>query len=324
MATEGNTAELVSIIIPTRDDNLIRQCIDSIQNKSTYDNYEIIVVDTGLKQKIKSNSNCKVFIYKEPFNYSRLNNYAVTEAAGSYLIFLNDDTSVISADWIEQMIKYGRRADVGAVGVKLLYPDNTVQHAGILIGVGGVTSHAFEGFKHDHPGHQGLLQSVRECSAVTAACAMIRKQVFQEIGGFDENLPFQYSDVDLCLKLRKKGYLIIYTPHAVLYHYTTTTRPYTFPIEYTKQFVRRWHDIILEGDPYYDPNLSRLRPDYSPRTREERFVLTDAGLFEESEIGISGTLKRYVKAAKTIKKQHGTKRLIIELARFVRIRWLEK
>ncbi len=325
MVTDEKKEPLVSIIIPTKDNvPTLKQCIDSIENKSTYRNYEIIIVDNNSrKEKTKSYLSSlkhKVLSYSEPFNFSRLNNFAVTKADGEHIIFLNDDTSVISPDWIDKMLERSESPEVGAVGAKLLYPDNTIQHAGVLIGVGGVTSHAFEGFPRDHPGYQGLLQSIRNCSAVTAACMMIKKRVFQEVGSFDEHLAYAFNDVDLCLRLRKKGYSIIYTPYAELYHYTTSTRPYTVPVEEFKYLIERWRDLILEGDPYYDRNLSRLRPDYSPKIKEERFVLTDLGLFEESELGTLSTLRRYTKAADTIAKQHGARRLIVEFLRFLKIK----
>lgn len=324
---ETENKPLVSIIIPTKDNiSMLKQCIDSIENKSKYRNYEIIIVDNNSRKanSYLSSLKHKVVCYSEPFNFSKINNFAVTKAAGEHIIFLNDDTLLISSDWIERMLEHSQKTEVGAVGAKLLYPDNTIQHAGVLIGVGGIASHAFEGFPRDHPGYQGLLQSVHNCSAVTAACMMTKKRLFQEIGGFDEHLAYSFNDVDLCLRLRKKGYLIIYTPYAELYHYTTSTRPYTVRVNEIKYFIERWHDLILEGDPYYDHNLSRLSPDYSPKSKDERFILTELGLFEESELGTSSKFRRYTKAASTIAKQHGTRRLIVEFLRFLKMRGLHR
>ncbi len=327
MTIDGAKEPLVSIIIPTKGNiDILKRCIDSIENKSQYKSYEIIVVDNSGKEKNSylSSLKHKVISYQEAFNFSRLNNFAVTKANGEHVIFLNDDTSVICPDWIERMLEHSQKPDVGAVGAKLLYPNNTIQHAGVLIGVGGMTSHAFEGFPRDHLGYKGLLQSVHECSAVTAACMMMKNRLFQEIGGFDEHLAYAFNDVDLCLRLRKKAYSIIYTPYAELYHYTTSTRPYTVPVEEFKYFIERWRHLILEGDPYYDRGLSRLKPDYSPKIKEERFVLTDLGLFEESELGTVRKLKRYTKAANMIAKQHGARRLIVEFLRFLKIKGLRK
>jgi len=321
----GNNQPLVSIIIPTKDNtNLLKQCLDSIESKSKYKNYEIIIADNDSK-KPESKSYLlslkqRVISYNERFNFSRINNFAVTEAQGEYIIFLNDDTVVISPDWIERMLEHSQKPEVGAVGVKLLYPDDTVQHAGDLIGIGGMTAHAFEGFPRDHPGYQGLLQRVHNCSAVTAACMMIRKKLFEEIGGFDENLAYAFNDVDLCLRLGKMGYSIIYTPHAELYHYASSTRPYTVHSEEIRYFIQRWRDIILKGDPYYDRNLSRLRPDYSPKIKQERFVLTDFGLFEESELGILQKPGRYMRIANNIAKHHGVRRLTLEFLRYLMIK----
>jgi cellulose synthase/poly-beta-1,6-N-acetylglucosamine synthase-like glycosyltransferase len=147
---------------------------------------------------------------------------------------------------------------------------------------------------------------------------MVRREVFQEVGGFNENLAYSFNDVDLCLRLRQKGYSIIYTPDAELYHRTTSTRPYAVDKEEIRYFIERWHDLILEGDPYYDQKFSRLKP-YSPKG-EEKLILTDLGLYEESEIGALETLKRYASAANTIQRQHGTRRVILEFLRFLKIR----
>ena len=315
---------LVTIIIPTKDrTDLLRKCISSIESKSNYRNYEIIVIDNN-SEKAESKSYLssikhKVVPLKEPYNSAKICNFGAKHTAGEYLIFLNNDTEVISPDWIERMLDECTKPDVGAVGVKLLYPNDTIQHAGVLIGVAGVASHAFEGLPRDHLGYQGFLQSVRKCSAVTGACMMVRKKTLQEVGGFDENLAYAYDDIDFCLRLRKKGYSIVYTPYAELYHHTSSTRPLTVPVDTYKYFHERWRDLILNGDPYYARSLSRVRP-YSAKTGEERLILTDLGLFEESHLGNLSTLKRYVKIANMIVKRYGVRRLIVEFARFIQIR----
>jgi len=326
--TDKKNQPLVSIIIPTKDNtSLLKQCLESIESKSTYKNYEIIIVDNNSK-KLESKSYLsalrhKVISYNEPFNFSKINNFAVTEAEGEYIIFLNNDTEIISQDWIERMLEHSQGSTIGAVGVKLLYPDNTIQHAGVLMGVGTLTAHAFEGFPRDHVGHNGLLQTVHDCSAVTGACMMIRKKLFQEIGGFDEYLAYAFNDIDLCLRLRRKGYSIVYTPYAELYHYTNVTRPYTVHVEEIRYFIERWRDLLLEGDPYYDRNLSRLKP-YSPKTREETFVLTDLGLFEESEPEMVRIIRRHAGIAKNITIRHGVRRLAVEFLRYLIIKGQKK
>jgi len=326
--TGKNHQPLVSIIIPTKDKvSILKQCLNSIENRSTYKNYEIIIVDND-SRKVESKSYLsslkhKVISYNEAFNFSQINNFAVTNAQGEHVIFLNDDTEVISPDWIERMLEHSQRPEVGAVGVKLLYPDNTIQHAGVLMGVGKLTAHTFEGFPRYHAGQNGLLQTVRDCSAVTAACMMIRKKLFQEIGGFDDHLAYAFNDVDLCLRLRKKGYSIVYTPYAELYHYSNLTRPYTVHTEEIRYFVDRWRDLLLEGDPYYDRNLSRVKP-YSPKTKEESLVLTDLGLFEESEPRMLRTTRRYTRIAKNIAIRHGIRRLAVEFLRYLIIKGQKK
>lgn len=323
MSYNKTSEPLVSIIIPTKDNvSILKKCLSGVETKSTYKNYEIIIVDNNSK-KIETKSYLsglqhRVISYNEPFNFSKINNFAVTKAVGEFVIFLNDDTEVISPDWIEQMLKHSQKPEVGAVGAKLLYSDNTVHHAGILMGVGTLTAHAFEGFDRDYQ-DQADIHRVHECSAVTGACMMIRKRLYEEVGGFDEHLPYAYNDVDLCLRLRENGYTIIYTPYAELYHYTQSTRSYVVSDGEIRYFVDRWRDLILQGDPYYDPNLSRVIP-YTRKRKEERFVLTDLGLFEKSEPKTLRKFKRYKWVANNIVKQHGIRRLTLEFLRYLTIK----
>ncbi|MGB9763566.1 MAG: glycosyltransferase family 2 protein, partial [Minisyncoccia bacterium] len=224
----------ISIIIPNKDhkDDL-EKCIKSIIQKSTYKNYEIIIVENNsIEQSIfdyyrfleKTYSFIKVIVWDKPFNYSSINNYAVQFSQGEVLLFLNNDTEVITPNWIEEMLMFAQRDDVGAVGAKLLYPDNTIQHAGIIIGINGIAEHCFKYSNSDYTGYFARLATVQNLSAVTGACLMVRKKVFNEIKGFDESYPVAYNDIDLCLSLRKKGYLVVWTPHAVLYHYESKSR----------------------------------------------------------------------------------------------------
>ncbi len=328
MTSESNSDKpLVSIIIPTKGNiKLVKKCIENIETKSLYKNYEIIIVDNSRKEeagKYLSTLKHKVLSYNEPFNFAKINNFAVKNARGEHLIFLNDDTKVISHDWIEKMLEHSVKPTVGAVGVLLFYLDDTIQHAGVLIGVGGVTSHAFEGLPRNDLGYKRLVQTVRECSAVTCACMMIKKSLFEQVGGFDEKLAYSFNDVDLCLRLREKGYLIIYTPAAQLYHHGTASRPYTEDNEEIRYFVKRWHDLILKGDPYYDQSLSRIRP-FEPKTGDEKLVLTDIRLIEESEQGAHKRLSKYVEISNKIRKRHGTMRVISEFLQFLKKRRLQE
>lgn len=313
---------IISIIIPTKDNvKLLKTCIESIETKSAYKNYEIIVIDNGSKKeetkRYLNSLKHKVLFYDKPFNFSHINNFAVTNTRGKYVIFLNDDTKVISQNWMESMLEHSEKPTVGAVGALLFYPNDTIQHAGVLIGVGGVTSHAFEGLSRNDKGYKGLVQTVRECSAVTGACLMIKKNLFDQVGGFDENLAYSFNDIDLCLRLREKGYSIIYTPHAQLYHHGTASRPYTEDNLEIRYFVQRWHDLILRGDPYYDQDLSRVRP-FEPKKRDEKLVLTDTRLIEESEQGFYKRLGKYIEVSNKVRKHHGVGRVIIEFMRFLK------
>lgn len=321
LKSKNSDRPLVSIIIPTKGNiKLLQACIESIKTKSSYKNYEIIIVDNSKKEETRKylgSLKYTVLFYNEPFNFAKINNFAVKHARGERVVFLNDDTQVISQDWIERMLEHSVKPDVGIVGALLLYMNNTIQHAGVLIGVGGVTSHAFDGLQGDDQGYKGLVQTVRECSAVTAACMMIKKNLFEQMGGFDESYAFSFNDTDLCLRLREKGYLVIYTPYAKLYHHGTASRPYIEDDSETSNFVKRWHDLILKGDPYYDSNLSRIRP-FEPKTGDENLILADNHLVEESSQGLSKRVGKYIEVSNKVRQRHGTRRLILEIMRFLK------
>lgn len=328
MASQDSDKPLVSIIIPTKDNvKLLKICVESIETKSSYKNYEIIIVDNGSKKeetkKYLENLKHKILFYDKPFNFAQINNFAVTNTRGEHFIFLNNDTSVISRNWIESMLEHSKKPTVGAVGALLFYLNDTIQHAGVLIGVGGVTTHAFEGLSRDDKGYKKLVQTVRECSAVTGACMMIKKTLFDKIGGFDEKLAYSFNDVDLCLRLREKGYSIIYTPHAQLYHRGTASRPYTEDNEEIRYFVKLYHDAILQGDPYYDQSLSRVRP-FEPKTEDEKLILTDTHLFEESGQGFHKRLGKYIEVSNKVRKRHGIGRAIMEVIRFLKKRGIQE
>ncbi|MGD1705185.1 tetratricopeptide repeat protein [Dapis sp. BLCC M229] len=274
--------KLVSIIIPTRNlGNILDRCLESIFTKTTYPNYEVIVIDNGSDEpetlsiieewKKKQPEGFKSYELNIPFNFSKLNNFAVEKAEGDYLLFLNNDTEVKTADWLEAMVEQAQREKIGAVGALLLYPDNTIQHAGVVLGMRSVADHSHRGFSPTNAGYKGQIISINNYSAVTAACLMCRREVFEQIGGFDEELAVAFNDVDLCLKMRHKGYQNIYLPHAVLYHHESKSRG----VENTGQkqlrfqkeiqdMKQRWKHLIDE-DPCYNPHLTRQQENFSLR-----------------------------------------------------------
>lgn len=255
----------VSIIIPTRDHvELLKKCIDSIKNLSTYKNYEIIIVNNNSEKQetieyIKS-LDCLRIDYNDEFNFSKINNLAVRKASGEYLIFLNNDVEIITGDWIESLLENAQRKEVGAVGCKLLYPDRTIQHAGVILGLSldprnKVAGHIFIMRNNVDHGYFGIVDTIRNYSAVTTAAMMVRKEVFEEVGGFDECLKISYNDVDLCLKMRKKNYLIVYTPFVELLHYESASRGHYLNELEVNYMMDKWGSL-LQNDPYYNPNLS--------------------------------------------------------------------
>ncbi len=266
---------LVSIIIPNKNhkDDL-QKCIDSILALSTYPNYEIVIVDNGSTnedlfdyyKQLQKKSNIKVTSLDIPFNYSKLNNHAAELASGEYYILLNNDIEIITPAWIEEMLMYAQRNDVGAVGAMLYYDDNTIQHAGVILRLGAqrIAGHAFNKVPKQDLGYMGRLCYAQNMSAVTAACMMVKASVYREVGGFDEKLLVAYNDIDFCLKIREKGYLIVWTPHAEAYHYESKTRGYEDESpEKRERFMRevalfetKWKDVLSKSDPYYNPNFS--------------------------------------------------------------------
>jgi GT2 family glycosyltransferase len=261
-------AKPISIIIPMRDRvELVKRCVESITRETTYAPYEIVIVDNDSQSQeardFLSATKDRVLNYSGPFNFSAINNFAVEQTGNPWLLFLNNDTEVIDGDWLTIMAEHIQRPEVGAVGPRLLYPDDTVQHGGIVVGVGGIAEHAFRGFPAEAPGVCRQLQVTRNYSAVTGACLLTRREIFTKVRGFDEErLPVTFSDVDLCLKIRRAGYLVVYTPFARLYHHESGTRRRTVEPMETGVMRERWAGI-LDDDPYYNPNLSRERADFS-------------------------------------------------------------
>ncbi len=261
-------ARKVAIIIPTRDRiELLARCVSSVVARTAYENYEIIVIDndseTEEARAYFESSPHRVLRYPGPFNYSAMNNFAVEQTDAPWILFLNNDTEAVESEWLTAMAEHVQRPQVGAVGARLVRRDETIQHAGVVLGLRGMVKHAFYGFPAEDPGVCRQLQITRNYSAVTAACLLTRRDVFQEIGGFDEeNLPVIFNDVDLCLKMRKAGYLIVYTPFAKLYHDESATRRTSIEPSEAKVLLERWPEIVAH-DPYYNPNLSRERADFS-------------------------------------------------------------
>ena len=273
---------LVSILIPNKDhrDDL-KRCIDSILDKTTYENYEIIVIENNSTdpqtfeyyEELKQNPKITVITYDRPFNHSAVNNLGAKQAKGEQLLLLNNDTEVLSPDWLQEMLMYAQRNDVGAVGAKLYYPDGTIQHAGIGIGIKMLAGHYHRNFPKDSPGYFGRLTYAQNMSAVTAACMMIPRRVYEQLNGLDESFSIVFNDVDLCLRIREANYLIVWTPWAELIHYESKSRgsdedtpeKKVFFLKETNRFQRKWNKILTEGDPYYNPNLTREKEDFSPR-----------------------------------------------------------
>ncbi len=261
----------VSIVIPTKGQkDYIFHCIESIL-KSTYKSFEIIIVYHS-KEKVSrfrklDHFKFKTIHYKKEFNFSLMNNLAAKLAQGQILLFLNDDTQIISKDWLEEIVSHLYRTKVGAVGAMLYYPDNSIQHAGIILGIGGIAGHAYRRFPRGYPGYMGHAKLIHNVSAVTGACLATWKKVFKEVGGFNEDLAVAFNDIDLCLRIRERGYRIVWTPFAELYHYEGLSRGqdtianprFLKEIEIMRE---RWGKL-LDHDPYYNPNLTLEREDFS-------------------------------------------------------------
>ena len=271
--------KLVSIIIPTKDlADTLDTCLKSIFSQTTYPNFEVVVIDNGSTEaktvecveywRALEPERFRCYAYDIPFNYSQINNYAVSKAQGDYLLFLNNDTEVISPDWIEAMVEQTQRESIGAVGGLLLYPDDTIQHAGVIMGLFDLAGHGHQNFEASEPGYISQIVSTNNYSAVTAACLMCRRDVFTEVGGFETKLAIAFNDIDFCLKLLEQGYHNIYLPHVVLYHYESKSRGYEDSPEKQARFAgevaymqSKWHDIC-DRDPCYNPNLTRDHVDY--------------------------------------------------------------
>lgn len=273
---------LVSIVIPNKDNvDMLSRCLNSIKEKTTYQNYEVIVIENNSELQetfdyyhtLQAEDKVSVIKYEETgFNYSAINNFGVRHTKGKHLIFLNNDIEIITPDWIEQLLMYSQRKDVGVVGAKLYYPDNTIQHGGIILKLGadrcaGVSHHHVSS---DNLGYMGRLFYAQDVSAVTGACMMMSREIFDQTQGFDEALAVAYNDVDLCLAVRKLGYLNIWTPCMEAIHYESVSRGNDLDedkrerfLGEVKYFKEKWEDILEKGDPYYNPNLTLNHSDFS-------------------------------------------------------------
>lgn len=301
---EVDSQPLVSIIIPNKDHvEILESCLNSIREKTTYPNYEIIIVENNSKEEktfafyknldgqkgiqvvywdkesytfLKSNISQESKIYPESnhsaersnskspdFNYSAINNFGIARSKGAYIICLNNDITVITPGWIEEFLGHAMREEVGITGARLYYPDDTIQHAGIVLGIGGIAGSMFVGLPKSHSGYLHKARLQQDLSAVTAACMMFRRDVYEKAGGFEEKLAVAFNDVDFCLKVGKAGYLVVYDPFVEMYHHESKTRG----PEDTKEKVRRfqseieymrshWLTLLKQGDPYYNPNFS--------------------------------------------------------------------
>lgn len=251
---------LVSIIIPTRDGvEVLERCIRSIENKTDYPNYEILIIDNGSSKpetlKYFAALRHRVLRLDEPFNYSRLNNFGAQHAKGGFLLLLNNDTEVISPEWMRALLELCYLPGVGIAGAKLHYPDGSIQHAGVVLGIKGVAGHSHKYFPARNRGYFDALACIRNYSAVTAACMMVRREAFAAVGGFDEELKVAFNDVDFCLRVGQKGYRIAWTPYAELFHHESATRGFDLDPREIEFMKRRWKDVLLH-DPYYNRNLT--------------------------------------------------------------------
>ncbi|WP_051305211.1 glycosyltransferase [Desulfogranum mediterraneum] len=288
---------LVSILIPFSDQpELLKGCIQAIRERSHYPHYEIIGISNNssqaetfelMEQLATRDGQVRFVEYNQPFNYSAINNFGVSQARGEQLVLMNNDIEVINLDWLEAMLEHSQRPEVGAVGAKLYYPDDTIQHAGVIIGIGGFAGHGHRQFPRDSAGYFNRLFCIQNLSAVTAALLMVKRSCYEQVGGLDEtHFGVALNDVDFCLKLRAQGFLNIWTPYAEAYHHESASRGYEDTPEKKARFQRevgffqeKWQELLQAGDPYFNPNFSLEREDYAvkrnlswckdPATREE-------------------------------------------------------
>ena len=286
----------ISIIIPFKDKaDILTTCLESILFNTSYDNYEIIGISNNSEKNetIDTMSDFELldkrvrfYEYDIPFNYSEINNYGATKATGNHLVLMNNDIEIINSDWLEALLQHSQRDDVGAVGGKLYYPNNTIQHAGVILGISGFAGHSHRHFPRELDGSINRLVNVCNVSAVTGALLMVKRHLFEEVNGLDHaNLQIALNDIDFCLKLREKNYVNIFTPYCEAYHHESASRGYDTTIEQKRKFdqerdyfMKKWENII-ENDPYYNRNLTFEREDFSPRDEKELNKVVTASSF---------------------------------------------
>ena len=272
------TQPLVSVVIPNKDHpDVLARCLDSLA-KSSYANYEVLVVENGSTRpethayysEIRRQPHVRILEWAKPFNYAAVNNFAANQARGELLLFLNNDIEAINPDWLEELVKLAVQPGVGAVGAKLYYADDTIQHAGIVVGMGGVAGHSHLNFPRTAAGHGQRLLYTQNVAAVTGACLLMPRAVFTDVGGFDEGFVLAFNDVDLCLQVLAKGYRVVWTPGAELYHLESKTRGPEDTPEKQARFKRefdlfhaKWGTFLKSGDPYYSPHFRLDRPDFA-------------------------------------------------------------
>lgn len=272
---------LISIIIPFKDQPiLLKNCVEAILDKTDYRNFEIIGINNNsteaktfeiMTDLQKADNHMRFYDYNIPFNYAKINNYAVDLAGGKHVVLMNSDIEVINADWLNALLEHSQREEVGVVGAKLYYPNDTIQHAGVILGIAGFAGHSHKHFSREEPGYANRLMCIQNVSAVTGALLMVKKELYEKAGGLDgECFSVALNDVDFCLKLREMGYLNIFTPYCEAYHHESASRGYEDPPEKKARFKKeiqyfreRWKDVLAEGDPYYNPNLTLEREDFS-------------------------------------------------------------
>ena len=270
-------APLVSVVIPTRDRaDLLAVCVDSVLERTDYPAFEIVIADNGsqepatfaLFERLTRDGRVRVVDASGPFNYSRINNQAVGESRGQIVALLNNDIEVITPDWMREMASWAAQPRIGCVGGKLYYPNDTIQHAGVILGIGGVAGHSHKTFPRDHPGYFSRLMLAHDISAVTGACLFVRREVWDEVEGLNEALTVAFNDVDFCLRVREAGYRNVFTPVAELYHHESPSRGADDSLEKVVRFqgeiaamTARWSSS-LSKDPFYSPNLTLVSEDF--------------------------------------------------------------
>jgi GT2 family glycosyltransferase len=286
----------VSVIIPFRDQaGLTMSCLDSLEKSAGHDLTEIVLIDNGsvepetkaLRKRLAGRTNIRIMDYPGAFNWAAINNAAAATCTSDMLLFLNNDIEATSEGWLNALVELGQRQDVGAVGARLIFPDGKLQHAGVVLGLCGIASHIFVGKPQGVPGYFSWDRVVREYSAVTAACMLVRREVFEEVGGFDEAFAVGFNDVDFCIRLGRAGYRILYTPHAELIHYESVSRGLSGFYRDYQEFLLRWTDLLRQEDPFYNKNLGRLEPwcPLRPPGEDEEWLALVGGLVQPIDGG---------------------------------------